>query len=430
MLALFVGSVAAPAARQAAALQSAISSGASTESASTTTLADRLRAFGPEGKHMNPDFTVSEDSSLPMLHVRDTMTYMSTGDVTSDTIVIFQHTTGEYSGVPGFFNAFNGWEPPFYAVQLDRPGDLTTAPVPCHSEGLNTVEPCAPLEVPNLADCTPAHIETLRWFNDAIMFLAADYKNVILAGHSFGGSYFEETLRWRRRMGLEATQSQTFKLILISNPGADIWGAFPTEIGGLTNRTYNTVVNGLCGFGASVHNYSLPEAAQEESDLFEVEWQSSNNINMSAWTEEAVVYQLVMNYEPRRATDWDARSVLEGTAPMPAVVWTEYERNATDVPTMIVYSRTNVNVTNDPYVSDDGYYYSWLYLQAPVRHSCTISPACTLSYVDIDNWAADMMAFGTSEYPSAVSLWGHWLYVNEPIRFRDTVEQWVVEQTA
>jgi len=396
----------------------------------STTLADRLRAFGPEGKHMNPDFTVSEDPSLPKLHVRDTMTYSSTGNVTSDTIVIFQHTTGEYSGVPGFFNVLNGWNPPFYAVQLDRPGDLTTAPFPCYSEGLNTVEPCAPLEFPNLADCTPAHIETLRWFNDAIMFLAADYKNVILAGHSFGGSYFEETLRWRRRMGLEATQSQTFKLILISNPGADIWGAFPTEIGGLTNRTYNTVVNGLCGFGASVHNYSLPEAAQEESDLFEVEWQSSNNINMSAWTEEAVVYQLVMNYEPRRATDWDARSVLEGTAPMPAVVWTEYERNATDVPTLIVYSRTNVNVTNDPYVSDDGYYYSWLYLQAPVRHSCTISPACTLSYVDIDNWAADMMAFGTSEYPSAVSLWGHWLYVNEPIRFRDTVEQWVVEQTA
>ena len=148
----------------------------------STTLADRLRAFGPEGKHMNPDFTVSEDPSLPKLHVRDTMTYSSTGNVTSDTIVIFQHTTGEYSGVPGFFNVLNGWNPPFYAVQLDRPGDLTTAPFPCYSEGLNTVEPCAPLEFPNLADCTPAHIETLRWFNDAIMFLAADYKNVILAG--------------------------------------------------------------------------------------------------------------------------------------------------------------------------------------------------------------------------------------------------------
>lgn len=44
--------------------------------------------------------------------------------------------------------------------------------------------------------------------------------------------------------------------------------------------------------GMSVHNYSLPEAAQEASDLFEVEWQSSTNINMSAWTEEAVVYQV------------------------------------------------------------------------------------------------------------------------------------------
>lgn len=48
-------------------------------------------------------------------------------------------------------------------------------------------------------------------------------------------------------MGLEATQSQTFKLILISNPGADIWGALPQEIGGLVNRTYNTQIAGLCG---------------------------------------------------------------------------------------------------------------------------------------------------------------------------------------
>ena len=61
----------------------------------------------------------------------------------SSTVVVFLHTSFDAGNI-AFWHLFKDWEPPFYAVAMDTPGDLTVGPsssTPC----TNTTQssPCA-----------------------------------------------------------------------------------------------------------------------------------------------------------------------------------------------------------------------------------------------------------------------------------------------
>lgn len=233
-------------------------------------------------------------------------------------------------------------------------------------------------------------------------------------------------------MGMEVTRTQEYRLILISDPSNDVWGSYPDLIGGIDNRTYNTVLGGMCGMG-SVHDYFMPDGGQEVSDAFEAEYLlPHDNFIGSTWIEEAFVYQLIANYEVNSswATNTSARKDMWKTGmPIPALTWNRYERLATsEMAKSILYARSS----NAPEAEDtvDGYYYSWPWIAGPdllVEAYCGSSRTnCTTTYVDID-WEHDMavtMAGGAdniTDLGTAGALWGHWVMASNPIGFRNAV---------
>eukprot|EP00966_Prymnesium_polylepis_P050054 1158811-Prymnesium_polylepis.1 len=141
---------------------------------------------------------------------------MSRGDPSSDTIVIFTHTTYEHSGIPSYYKMFYGWTPPFYAVALDRPGDSTTSAIRCNAGGM---EDCTPPQEPTEVDCTDQYLQLLAWMHGKIAHLSAGRARVVVSGISFGGVLMEDYIRWRARLGDFSVDG----LILTSNPTSDIW---------------------------------------------------------------------------------------------------------------------------------------------------------------------------------------------------------------
>ena len=125
---------------------------------------------------------------------------MTRGNAVSDTVVIFTHTTYELSGIPGYYKMFYDWNPSFYAVQLERPGDVTTKAIACNAGGMAT---CVPPEDSAQVDCTGQYLELLKWLHLRIGYFKHRHPKVVLAGISYGGVWFEDYIRWRARMGDE-----------------------------------------------------------------------------------------------------------------------------------------------------------------------------------------------------------------------------------
>jgi len=403
---------------------------------------------------MSATFEATNDPKAPVaFRSEDGLQYMTRGDVDSDTIVIFLHTTGDWSGLAPYYNTFYGWEPDFYAVSLDRPGDFGVDAVPCTALKLQETK-CAidmamddiPLKGP---DCSYAHLQLLAWTHSAITTLigastpcntTADpvyvpfdcpkkYSKVVLAGHSYGGVQFEEYIRWRSRMGGEP---KIDGLILISNPSADTWGSHimsytgdwnPPDVFPLWTYTMDGLAT-MCDLDSAAHNYNLGEEGNAVVAEFEKSFFKSDYLREHLWMETSFLFQLFAN-NPNKSSALG--SYIEKGIGLPHVVWSEHEHAVTALltPKLLVYARTSN--TSEAAESADGYYYAWEGLQADIQAKCTVETNCAVSYVDVPDWKVDAMYLPGSNYENAsqVVLWGHWVMISNSVGFRAAVEPYV-----
>jgi len=404
---------------------------------------------------MSATFEAINDPKAPVaFRSEDGLQYMTRGNVDSDTIVIFLHTTGDWSGMAPYYNTFYGWEPDFYAVALDRPGDFGVDAIPCTALKLQETS-CAidmatddiPLKGP---DCSYAYLQLLQWTHSAITTLigastpcntTADpvyvpfdcpkkYAKVVLAGHSYGGVQFEEYIRWRSRMGGEP---KIDGLILISNPSADTWGSHimsytgdwnPPEIYPLWTYTMDGLST-MCGMESAAHNYNLGEEGNAVVAKLEINFFQSDYLREHIWMESSFTFNLFANSPNKTAQG----PYAENGIGLPHVVWSEHEHAVTALltPKLLVYSRTSN--TSEAAESPDGYYYAWPDLQADIQAKCTAEANCALSYVDVPDWKVDAMnVLGSDtsyENASQVLLWGHLVMISNSVGFRAAVEPYV-----
>jgi len=397
-----------------------------------------------------PTGEATDDTKAPNLHHYEGVTWRSRGDAEADVVVVFTHTTIEPSSVLSFYSLFYGWEPPFYAVALDQPGDMIgpfqTEGVPCNSGGMAT---CTPTEQPDVTDCSSAYLEGyLQYLHRALTHIRQGHSKLVLAGLSFGGVLFEDYIRWRSNMGDDEAVNG---LILISNPTSELWpdhfGASICNCGADTQLAdaswfaeffnYNMVCIAFQPSGYYDRmiqeanfidgNDEIPNVAEQSIKAKELQQRyfDSVNRNITGWKEEMFSLSLIAN-SPNETT-----MELFTTAPnmtIPGLRWGAhaYEVKA-KLPKLILYARTELNGTT---------YYAWEPLQKDVQAKCTLEALnCTLSYVDVvdDNWkravffdwANPLQPLESVESPDDVHIWGHWVHVVAPHMMREKVEEWM-----
>jgi len=402
-----------------------------------------------------PTGEATDDDKAPNLHHYEGATWMSRGDANADVVVVFTHTTIEPSSVLSFYSLFYGWEPSFYAVAIDQPGDVIgpfqTAGVPCHSGGM---EACTLSPNVDVTDCSGAYLEGfLQYLHRALTHIRQGNKKLVLAGISFGGILFEDYIRWRSQMGDDEAVAG---LILISNPGSEIWpdhfgfGACGcgedlqvTDVSWLADYyTYNNICIVLNG-SKMVQDASYIAGNQEIPNLneqlikekeLETRYMDSVDKRITAWKEEIFSLSIIVN-TPNETT---AALFRSANMSLPGLRWGSHADSVkARLPKLILYSRTEFNGTT---------YYAWKLLQTAVQAECTIEKQnCTLSYVDVigENWRRGVMTGwellpvpetvppvldptkSPPESPSEISLWGHWVHVVAPHMMREKVEAWM-----
>lgn len=131
-------------------------------------------------------------------------TALVTGDPDSDLVVIFMHTT--FDGGWIFMHALlNGWNPSFYAVALDLPGDISKKPVDYDSscEGLTL-------------NCSKGFNDVVASFHADVQRFAPPGKRLAFVGHSLGGVLMQEYI-------MRELQPAPERIVLINNPTAYVW---------------------------------------------------------------------------------------------------------------------------------------------------------------------------------------------------------------
>jgi len=402
-----------------------------------------------------PTGEATDDAKAPNLHHYEGATWMSRGDANADVVVVFTHTTIEPSSVLSFYSLFYGWEPSFYAVAIDQPGDVIgpfqTAGAPCHSGGMAA---CTLSENPDVTDCSGAYLEGfLQYLHRAFTHIRQGNKKLVLAGISFGGILFEDYIRWRSNMGDDEAVAG---LILISNPGSELWpdhfgyGSCAcgedlqvTDVDWVADYyRYNNICMTLQVTSMSqdasyiAGNQEIPNLNEQlikEKEL-EQRYFDSADKNMTGWKEEIFSLSVIVNTPNETTADLFRSSNMS----LPGLRWGSHaDLVKARLPKLILYSRTEFNGTM---------YYAWELLQKPVQEACTIEKQnCTLSYVDVigDNWRRGVMSGwniteeaetvppvldptkAPPESPSDIYLWGHWVQVVAPHMTREKVEAWM-----
>ena len=371
-------------------------------------------------------------------------TYLATGDPVSDTLIVFMHTTGEASGVFSYYRMMYGWNPAFYAVSLDWPGDYGVPPILCPEATVN----CKPhTEKPNPADCSGAYLELLKWAHGKVTGLMRGRSRLVLAGISFGGVLWEDYVRWRMRMGDPPIDG----LILISNPTSDLWCSHQDGVStsgvhdvglpsanlfpvGLSTYVYGSVLGPInCDPVVEPrhgHNFGLGLNASAKMAEAEVAIAGAE-ARGTVWYEEAFDYQMVGNCY-RDPEVLKIHSDVVGSS-LPHIHWTDAE-NAMKLRLrkLIFYSRT----TSAPEcATEPEKCTSWWGLQDSLRATCTLASSnCTIAYVDVEPWRNGLASLNTYEEtlnPAGVDnrsvsrLWGHWVHTAAPEEFRARLQAWL-----
>jgi len=305
-----------------------------------------------------------------------------------------------------------------------------------------------------VTDCSGAYLEGfLQYLHRALTHIRQGNKKLVLAGISFGGILFEDYIRWRSQMGDDEAVAG---LILISNPGSEIWpdhfgfGACGcgedlqvTDVSWLADYyTYNNICIVLNG-SKMVQDASYIAGNQEIPNLneqlikekeLETRYMDSVDKRITAWKEEIFSLSIIVN-TPNETT---AALFRSANMSLPGLRWGSHADSVkARLPKLILYSRTEFNGTT---------YYAWKLLQTAVQAECTIEKQnCTLSYVDVigENWRRGVMTGwellpvpetvppvldptkSPPESPSEIYLWGHWVHVVAPHMMREKVEAWM-----
>ncbi|KAL1516032.1 hypothetical protein AB1Y20_002645 [Prymnesium parvum] len=388
----------------------------------------------------------TSDVKAPTLHHIDGLTYMASGDVKSDVVVILTHSSAEPSAVLTFYSMFYGWHPSFYAVALDQIGDLTanfsTPGVACTSGGMQI---CKMPNNTRTADCSNEYVEALKWVHKAVTTISRGFKKVVIGGLSYGGVLMEDYIRWVHT----SNQSETIHgLVLISNPTSDVWcqhfhitpagmastpdcGAWveknDTEMLAPYNYLCEEDPSGVMG-GNFLNKHFVPnfDAEQEKMKQLISRYAASEDRRKFAWKEEAFTFSAMGNCPNATINSWRVDAMKKNPAyAIPHVHWSELANQAkARLPKLIVYSKTKVATAHGVRVK-----YAWPGIQEHVRQECTAARNCTLSYVEVQDWRETVMNGGIvappAKTPEEVMLWGHWAFIDSPKDFRHVLEGWV-----
>ncbi|KAL1521495.1 hypothetical protein AB1Y20_021157 [Prymnesium parvum] len=108
-------------------------------------------------------------------------TALVAGDPAANDVVVFMHTTFD-GGWIAFHELFKGWKPPFYAVALDLPGDMSSPPVQ---------NPCAP----GTLHCEYGFAKVLGRFQEDVRRFVTPGKRLMFVGHSLGATLMQDYVR-------------------------------------------------------------------------------------------------------------------------------------------------------------------------------------------------------------------------------------------
>ena len=183
--------------------------------------ATHLLAVATSGEHMalREHATPSMISKLALSHCAANSTcrptWLVAGNRAASDIVVFMHTTGNDFGWYVWYKLFAEWEPPFYAVALDVPGDITVPATPIAT----ACEPPPPYYSDSdvsTANCTAGYEAVIKYIHLALQELTHGGKRLILVGHSAGAAHLEDYI-------YRGLQPQPVGLVYISNPTTRIW---------------------------------------------------------------------------------------------------------------------------------------------------------------------------------------------------------------
>ena len=143
----------------------------------------------------------------------ETPTVLATGNPSAPTVLVFVHTTFD-AGWSAMYKLLDGWNPDnLYIVAPDTDGDLTYGPS-CSADEccLNTTAGASLLPNGDLPGQCAAGLELkVTRFQRQLQSLVGAGQQLILAGHSMGGSLVEEHVR----RGLTPVPNA---VVMISNP--------------------------------------------------------------------------------------------------------------------------------------------------------------------------------------------------------------------
>jgi len=325
------------------------------------------------------------------------------GNPDSSTVVVFLHTSFDAGNI-AFWHLFKDWEPPFYAVAMDTPGDLTVGPsssTPC----TNTTQssPCAGtmMDIPYYCDAgLEAHA---AWYDRKFAALApvGSGKRLICAGHSLGAISCQEYMR-------RGTLPELSGLILLSQATDALWGQLYEYT--LSNGYYT-------GYGDFVTAIRMLSTLENSSYSNSGMWGYMHPVlNQELWWWD--------QYSPNFATElnWLETTTCGDLA-------RKYSRSELYVPPMphlLIYG-----------VDETGTRFSWDFQNGPTQSLfnkeiysgyCERTSQCTLKWATLPDFTSqcEMVSAYADNKTACLDdvLWGHWPHVDNPLGVRQIIEDW------
>ena len=314
--------------------------------------------------------------------------FLVAGNASSEEVVIFLHTAFDAGWAP-YVALFDGWNPPFYAIALDMPGELTVPPSKHACVGMGF-------------GCQTGWDETIEWVRRAVSRVAPVGRRISFVAHSMGGHIAQEYVR-------RHLEPRPGKLVLLSNPTDPVWAQSSLNKAGASCKNRTSWVDPVPG---SVDGAPAPGVVGPRGKYAQMV-RTAGNAHRTYSYENPIANALFQkwlgspNYNASMSwfegyTDFTLYEQCNGTRPQ--------------IPHKIIYARGR-----------DGRL-AWPDLQPAAETACAMDPRCTFEAVTIPSASyscGDPLPSSNCSGQNA-GRWGHWVHVDHPAAVRAAVESYLV----